>query len=284
MSRSIPWQVIFAVKIAMTKLPVRRAVWRRLGWFRPGAMDRPEYADRVFAKHFGMVDFPRKSGGFVQMELGPGDSLFSALSARARGAAASYLVDVGDFATADVAAYRAMAEFLKQKGFTVPDIQGAETRDEILKVCNAQYLTQGLASLRALESESVDFIWSHAVLEFVRKAELPETLRELRRVLRPGGACSHVTGFQGVLGGDMNCLRFSEKFWESDLIAQSGFYSNRIMCSEMMEMFQQAGFSARPLNVARWDKPRLPRSKLAKPFRDLPDEEMCICAVDIILT
>ena len=44
--------------------------------------------------------------------------------------------------------------------------------NEILKVCNSIYLTNGLSDLKKIEDDSVDFIFSNAVLEHVYKEEL----------------------------------------------------------------------------------------------------------------
>ena len=57
---------------------------------------------------------------FVGLELGPGDSLLSAMAAHAHGASAYYLVDAGSFAQAPVAQYRAMAAYLAEHGRPAP--------------------------------------------------------------------------------------------------------------------------------------------------------------------
>src|SRR5260221_10704475 len=61
-------------------------------------------------------------------EIGPGDSLFMALIARAHGATASYHVDVGPFANRDVSLYRRMAQYLRERGDSVPDLDRKSTR------------------------------------------------------------------------------------------------------------------------------------------------------------
>lgn len=97
---------------------------------------------------------------------------------------------------------------------------------------------------------SIDFIWSQAVLEHIRKSEFLDTMLELHRILRPNGVCSHVVDLKDHLGGALNNLRFSEKLWESNFMASSGFYTNRIRYSEMLDIFHQAGFSVEVVNVS----------------------------------
>jgi hypothetical protein len=90
----IPWQIKIATKIALTRLPVSYRYWQSFNLFKHGAMEDPEYAFDVFQTHFSRVTggliLP---DGFVALELGSGDSLFSALIAKAFGASKTYLVD-----------------------------------------------------------------------------------------------------------------------------------------------------------------------------------------------
>jgi SAM-dependent methyltransferase len=131
--------------------------------------------------------------------------------------------------------------------------------ETILAVCRATYGTSGLTSLRAIPDKSVDFVWSHTVLQHVRRAEFLETMRELRRVLRADGISSHWVDLQDCLGGALNNLRFRESVWESPFVAKCGFYTNRIRYSEMLALFKEAGFEPEVVHLTRWD--RLPTSR-----------------------
>ncbi len=283
MKTRVPWPLKIAAKIALSRLPVSRRLWRRVGLFAHGAMDQPEYAYVTFRRHFDRAGFPRRAGGFVALELGPGDSLFSALIARAFGAAGSYLVDVGDFARRDMEPYRAMAAYLAEQGLEAPDVARFHSVAELLAACGAQYLTGGLASLRAIPDQAVDFIWSQAVLEHIRRADFFDTLCELRRVLRDDGVGSHRVDLKDHLGGALNHLRFSERVWESGWMAGSGFYTNRLRYSEMLRWFEQAGFAVEVISVDRWDRLPTPRARLATGFREWSDEELCVAGFDVVL-
>jgi predicted SAM-dependent methyltransferase len=137
--------------------------------------------------------------------------------------------------------------------------------------------------LRSLKSQSVDFIWSQAVLEHIRKAEFLDTMLELRRIIRADGVCSHVVDLKDHLGGGLNNLRFPENLWESNFMSSSGFYTNRIRYSEMVDIFTQAGFSVEIVKVSRWQGVPTPRSKIAENFRNLSDEELCISGFSVLL-
>ena len=107
-SKQVPWQLKVAAKLVLARVPLNYRTWKRVGVFSLGAMERPDYALSVFRCHFDAANFARKSGDFVGLELGPGDSLDSAVIAKSFGALQTYLVDVGPFASYDLQCYRRM--------------------------------------------------------------------------------------------------------------------------------------------------------------------------------
>ncbi len=279
----IPWRVKILAKLILSRLPVNYSVWQRLGLFRLGQMDTPTYAVEIFRNHFERVEVPKRNGGYVALELGPGDSIFSAVIARAFGASKTYLVDVGFFAKNHIDSYQSLALSLSEEGLPVPDLAGLTSLEDVLSACSSEYKTSGLASLNTIPDQSVDFIWSQATLEHVRCEEFLDTMREMRRLLRHDGVCSHRVDLKDHLGGALNNLRFSERHWESNLMATSGFYTNRIRYSEMLGLFREAGFATNVLTVDRWPQLPTPREQLWGRFRELPEEELCITGFDVIL-
>ena len=93
LSARIPWWAKLGTKVALSQLPVDYQRWRGLPVFRHGAMEDSDYALRVFRTHV------ERTIGFVEgrtvLELGPGDSVATAVCAAAYGAARIYLVDAG---------------------------------------------------------------------------------------------------------------------------------------------------------------------------------------------
>jgi SAM-dependent methyltransferase len=247
----VPWWVKLGAKVVLSRLPVPYRVWQRLGLFRHGCMDTLRYAIDVFDYHAQRAGLDGRMAGRVVLELGPGDSIATAVIAAAHGARA-ILVDSGPFVRTDAALYVALAAELRGRGLAPPDLEGCGTIQEILRRCDSTYLSQGLTSLRGIQSASVACFFSQAVLEHVRRAEFPETFRECRRILKPGGVGSHRIDLADHLGGALNNRRFTEKTWESALFANSGFYTNRLSMNEMRALFVQSGFSAEIANVERW--------------------------------
>lgn len=278
----IPWYLKIAAKLVLARLPVDYRRWKKLGLFEHGHMEDPAYGERVFLRHFARSGLAGRQG-FTCLELGPGDSLFSALLAKAHGAGAVWLVDVGDFAARDPAAYQGMARHLAAQGLEVPRAGALASFDAMLAHCNATYLVDGLGSLRTLPSHSVDFVWSQAVLEHIRRRDFDTLLAELRRILRPGAAMSHRIDLQDHLGGALDNLRFGERLWEADWMARSGFYTNRLRFGDLLDRFRRAGFTVETVEAQRWPSLPTPRHRLAAPFRDMPDEDLLVRGFDVTL-
>src|SRR6185437_9891957 len=97
-----------------------------------GSMDRAEYAFGVFQQHFEPLQGELRPG-FTALELGPGDSLASAIIAAACGAQWTYLVDSGAFATPDLGVYREMAAYLRARNLQAPDLGGVCDVDAMLQ-------------------------------------------------------------------------------------------------------------------------------------------------------
>lgn len=278
----IPWWAKLGAKLILSRLPFGYAVWQRLGLFRHGSMDTSGYAIRVFHSHVERAGFNHKLRGRTVLELGPGDSIATAVIAAAHGARA-ILIDSGRFVRTDTAPYIELERALHEKGLAPPRLSGCRDIEEILSRCRARYMTNGLASLGEVQSASVDLIFSHAVLEHVRKRDFAETMRGCRRVLKPGGVCSHQIDLRDHLSGGLNNRRFSDKVWESDVFANSGFYTNRISFSEMPVLFEQAGFTVDICSVRRWAASPIKRNQLAREFRGLSDEDLCVSGFDVLL-
>lgn len=280
-SKYIPWWGKIAAKLLLSRLPVDYKLWKQLSLFQHGYMEHPSYAYQVFKQHFDQVGGLRT--GFVSLEIGPGDSLLSAIVSRAFGGSASYLIDVGAFASRDLKPYREMTYFLSDKGLATIDITSLNSLEEILTACCATYKNTGVSSLREIPSQSVDFIWSQAVLEHIRQAEFQETMQELRRIIRKTGVCSHRVDLRDHLGGSLNNLRFPKYLWESDFMANSGFYTNRIQYSQMINLFQQANFDVKVIEVERWTKLPTPKTKFSREFQSLSDEELGVSGFSVVL-
>ena len=268
------WRLKIFCKILLSKFPFHYSIWKSFGLFKHGKMDSLEYPIKIFNLHIKKAYPEIIPRNLITLELGPGDSIASAIIGYAYGVSKTYLIDVGDYATKDISFYKELANKLKFKGLRVPDLSEVSSFEEILKLSNAMYLKDGLDSLKDLKSNSIDYIWSHSVLEHIRKKTFLKVQKELIRILKPSGIISHNIDFQDHLDHSLNSLRFSEKLWESDLFANAGFYTNRIPAKRMHTIFKEVGFIVKKESFGKW--PLLPtrRKDMDKEFDIYSDSEL----------
>ncbi len=279
---SVPWWAKIGAKIVASRLPFGYSLWQKLGLFRHGKMDQVRYVQGVFDQHIARAGFSNQLKGKTVLELGPGDSIATAVIAACHGAKA-VLIDSGDYAVRDVGLYQNFANRLKEYGLDAPDLSDAESREDVLAICGGKYLPNGLSSLQAISDGSVDLIFSQAVLEHVRRHEFLETMKECRRVLKSNGAASHRVDLKDHLGGGLNNLRFRESVWESNFFVRSGFYTNRIRFSEMIAMFEEAGFCIKAVNPYRWDASPINRKSLSRDFAEVTDDDLLVRGFDVLM-
>lgn len=274
----VPWWVRLSAKVLLNPLPYR---FRRVALFRHGAMEDATYAQGVFDKHRGFVgQLPPNP---VMLEMGPGDSVGSAIFANAIGASHTFLVDAQAFATQDPAIYREMAGRAHQAGYPIPDLSNAHSLADVLFACKATYLTGGVQSLASIASNSVDFAWSNSVVQHVPREQISLMAAELRRILRENAAASHTIDFKDMLGGSLNHLRVPARLWESRLVRSSRVYTNRMRCSEILTAFHDAGFSIHVIRQKRWSTLPISRKEMRLPFREMTDDDLLTYHLDVVV-
>ena len=290
--RFFPWWLKISLKLMLSKVPLPYSLWAKLGVFGHGDMKQPHRALDSLSIHATTAGILNQQSavpcfsraGINVLELGPGDSVFTAVIAKAMGANRVWLVDAGAFAITDMRSHKDLFAFLQKQGFDITNIQNPQSFSEMLGQCNAVYLTSGVSSLAQIDNQSIDFCFSNAVLEHVPKKDMALLARELKRVLRPSGICVHRVDLQDHLSGQLNNLRFSEAVWESRFLRKSGFYTNRIRYAEMIALFEHAGFTCNVPRVVNWDKLPTPKARMDKIFQSLPDRDLLIKGFDLVLT
>ena len=282
--RNLPWWARIALKVALSQVPLKYSFWQALRVFRHGSMDDPGYAIDVFETHWNasrplMANIPD-----VAVEVGPGDSLASAVIARAHAIGSLKLVDAGAFARSDLGLYRRLGQALIERGLRPCELDDVVELSQLLRRCGCEYLTDGVLSLEHIPAGSVAWVWSHAVLEHVRLREVDRLIWAMRKMMQPGAIAAHRIDLKDHLGGGLNNLRFEADVWERDGFAfRSGFYTNRLRARDWIAKFGAAGFEIIAVEYRRWPAPPLPRSRLARQFRSLPDSELEISGIDLLL-
>jgi hypothetical protein len=125
--------------------------------------------------------------------------------------------------------------------------------------------------------------FSNAVLEHIRLKEFPALIAETKRILKPEGVCSHQIDYRDHLGGALNNLRFSEQRWESDFMAKSGFYTNRIPWTRMAETIAAAGYSITMVKQDCWPSLPTPHPSMAEPYQEMKAQDLLTWGCHVIL-
>jgi hypothetical protein len=276
----VPWRVKLTVKAAVGLLPIPYSVWRRTGLFRHGQMLDPEYATRVVRKHIARAAL---SPGYVALELGPGDSVASGIVTSSLGASRTWLVDTGRFADERPDRYERLWTLLaNDPGSQLGPWQRPRDLSELCAAARITYLTGGLDDLEAIPSRSIDVAWSHAVLEHVRRAELPGLFAGLFRIMRDTGTISHRVDLADHLSGGLKNLTVPSSRWERPLVWRSGAYTNRMSVSEMISAAELAGFETEIVEVDHWRELPIKRDELAPEFRNRSDDDLRVHAFDFV--
>ncbi|PJB72200.1 MAG: methyltransferase [Alphaproteobacteria bacterium CG_4_9_14_3_um_filter_47_13] len=282
--KRVPWWGKLGVKLVLARIPFAYTVWSKLGIF--AHSNKKSGYGRVyegFIKH--LKAYQEINGALPEtfLELGPGDSVGRAVSAASVGAKKMWLVDVGDFATRDDAHYKNLFSYALEKGGHFEGMPQDYARDSVLDFCHAEYKTDGLAGLKDIPADTVQFSFSDAVLEHVRHGEFAQTMKELYRVTTPGGVHRHWVDLHDHLGGRLNNLRFPAGFWESDLVARSGFYTNRLSMQEIVSMAEAAGFKVTIPVISKWPAVPTPREKMHNDFKSRSNDELCVCTFLMVM-
>ena len=267
----IPWWMKMAFKITAEKLGLT-SFFKKNKIFDCGK-DSVEREFQVFNKHFLVAKRYIPENDFVILELGPGYSISSAVFTSCFGGKFTYLVDQGNFINE------------KNKEKKVASVLKLLEDKKIKCDCdiNYRYLTNGLYSLKEIPSNSVDFIFSNAVLEHVKKDEFVPIITESKRVLKERGVSSHEVDLRDHLGKSLNHLRFSEEFWKRDVIYNSGFYTNRLRFSEMIKIFKDVGFRYEIIDLQKFSKLPISKNRLDSKFKDLSKDDLLVSSFQTLL-
>ena len=272
------WFLKILIKIFLSRLPLSNSKFVRYFAFRNGGMNKLDYSKRIF---FGHLEELRKIHNInrpVIMEIGPGDGIATAIYSKIYDSPKVYLIDACDFADKELKNYKKIIFSLRNiENFRNIDISSLNSFQDILDKFNTVYLTNGLSSFKQIKSESVDYIYSHSVMEHIRLSEVDLIVKEMFRVLKKDGLISHNINYKDHLSESLNNLRFSKRIWESDIFANSGFYTNRIPAIEMHKKFKENGFEIICEKFGKWSKLPITRKKMHKSFNKYSDSELINC-------
>ena len=240
--RSTFWWVIVLAKLMLSFAPSLKRIFRALGFYSPGKMLDYDYAINCFNEHHNASEDLEGDSiiGKVVVEFGPGGSNFSALIGHAMGVSRSILIDIEPMDQLTLDSTEQNFTLIKDELET--RIKSKAIRNHNFSGIDYSYMSEGITSLGLLESNSVDFLWSHSVLQHIHIDSFLNVLNEFHRILKPGSLMSHKVDLKDCIAFGLNNMRFSDVTWNSDRFFTSGFYTNRIRRDELINLFSDSGF------------------------------------------
>jgi SAM-dependent methyltransferase len=156
--------------------------------------------------------------------------------------------------------------------------------DALYGVLEAEYVVEPSGTLQRFSDESFDAVISYNVLEHVHRETLPVYVRDMARVLRPGGY-----SIQKIDVGDHLAyyfpgtnkkayLRFSDRKWHR-WCENEVQYFNRVQRSEWMRLFADAGLE---LVVQEFDTTNIQGLPIADQYADLEPEDLACVGFRVI--
>lgn len=125
-------------------------------------------------------------------------------------------------------------------------IANANSFEEIYKAFGFRYVLDSNGTLKQFQDESFSVIFSICVFEHLHKAILPEFIRDIHRLLKPGGYSIHGIDISDHLiyydprVSRKEYLRYSDKVWRR-FFENDVQYFNRVQRPEWLELFRKAG-------------------------------------------
>ena len=273
----IPWRLRYLIKLQEAKGNIR--ISEGIKQYR--GIDEYNRAFYEAIKKLKVTDF----NGKTICELGPGQHLSHPFLEYQLGAVKEILLEIADFAHVDssVEPSGLLLESRYQRLRELPALENNESWKSYLNKINAIYSIEGLKGYRAVPDNSVDYCFSFAVLEHIRKKIFVDTIKEMHRFMRFGGVAYHSVDFTDHMGGGKNHLRFAESVWEDADHYNMDNYTNRIFYTEMRDILSEIGFEIVKVERKFYEKVPISRNKLSFEFRDISQKDLMTKSAVLIL-
>lgn len=273
------WRVKLCTKLLVRLLPIKYESWRFFNLFKHGNMEDSSFSIQFFNEFF-LAHV--KNSKIKILEIGPGDSLNTALLGYAYNFEKTYLLDLGFQAHQNLDQYRSFISKLNQMTGQKVSVMEFSSIAEMLEKCRAQYFTGGVNSLNEIETNSVDVIASNAVLEHLNVESIQYLMSQTYRILSDDGTAIHRIDFRDHIFGNFRHLNFSSEFSESDLIKRSGNYLNRLHLNQYMEIAKVSNLQCKISRIMSEDKPSKMKFN-ASVSSDWVQDSSLVRSVDLVL-
>ena len=277
--RRLIWKIILIIKIILSSNNYIYEILRALGFYNPGPRNKSQNQRQIdsFNKYYIKAIRHKKVINNI-LELGPGSSNLSYLPAAYNKINKLYLVD----------REKCRHDYTQKnriKNITYLKYFNKDTNNYVKKKFNEglfRYCEEGLESLRCIEPNTFDFIYSHSVMQHIKLDDIDKVIKELYRISLPGSIHIHYIDQRDCFSYSLNNLRFNKKYWESQTIQDSGFYTNRIRTSEFIEKFINENFTIVKVKKEFFSKNQIKKENVSKDIKHISDDLM-IKVLEIVL-
>ena len=257
----IPWQVKFLFKYICSYFNINYKQLNKLNLVSYSSDSCFESIHNSFLMHLRNFRKNKIKKDFVFLEIGPGDKILYALCAFFYGSKKIYLIDQSHYLKRNRKIEKRFFYYLKNNSTGLTSIR------RNLSEFKYTYPKNGLHSLKNIQNSSVDFILSNQVFEHIKKDEVKPFFIEIDKKLKHNGIASHRIDFRDHLGYSLNNLRFSERFWESEVIRKSLMYCNRLRIDDYVLLLKQRNIPYVITSTSRWSRLPIPLNQMSYPFR-----------------
>jgi len=164
-----------------------------------------------------------------------------------------------------------------------------KTLAEFLECANIEYAAPSRIGELAIDSSSIDILFSYAVLAHPAAEEIEALARESARILRKGGMVYHYIGLQDPYAdlhkptSNVYFLKHSDRFWRF-FVSNSINSNNRLRATEHLNILKSAGASIVQAkgNIHKSDLETVRKINLATNFQSMPEEDLAICQLAVV--
>jgi SAM-dependent methyltransferase len=186
---------------------------------------------------------------------------------------------------------------------SITSIPKSELMDRLAKVkdganiesifgrANIVYRAPGDATKTGLPNNSIDLVYSNAVLEHVPESMIHDLTVETKRILRPNGVAYHVIGLHDHYAGfdkkvsKVNFLRHPEWIWRI-FVKNKISYHNRLREKQFIRIMESHGGKIETIRnkIDPDDLQILKTMKVDKRFSGMTHEELAVYYSEIVLS
>lgn len=171
------------------------------------------------------------------------------------------------------------------------NIKDSKSVADFFSRSNTIYYAPGDGAKTMLANESVDLVYSHAVLEHIPEQVVYDLSMEAKRILKLTGVAYHLIGLHDhYVEFDkkitkVNFLRYPEYLW-SFFVKNNISYHNRLRENQFLNIFEKCGAQVVWLQnkIDNDDVKYLKGIKVDKYFRELTVEELAVNQTEFILS